>query len=228
MQRRLRSNFSHQFESNIWKIHAFEASNYIIIEIRDQEKLQVEFAVINMEDDVLEKTIALDEPWWASVDRVAGDMIIFFTFDEEDIAEPRHFLGYSIKDAKPLWERDVIPTAAEISQQNNSIVLPFLYHEGSEYFDTVDHFINTYFKRKITRACNYLEWGNHIIISYFYEKEGIISNRLIVTDQEANVLLDENLGDFKEGITDNTFFIFNNKLIFVKGVTDFFIYDLKP
>jgi len=221
-------NFSHSFSNNIWKIHAFEGVSYLVLEIRNQDGLQVSFAVIDLkESKIFLDNIVLEESWWISVADLTDKQVVFYTFDADKNPEVKEYLGYDINDKEVLWKSKNLPESTS-HDKNNSLEIPFYYQPGTDYFKTVEAFIQGYFKESVVKAVNYLERDNEVLISYFSEAKGKLVNKLLVMDKEGDVLLTENLGVFDNGISDNTFFIINNTLIFVKGVTDFFMYDLNP
>jgi len=223
-------NFSQHFDHNIWKIHAFAETPYLILEIRDQEKLQVSFTVVDLfNNQLVAEGITLDESWWVSVAHAIENQVIFYTFDADENPKPKSFFLMKVGNPHEIVEQKEFDLPKFINQsttQNIDIQIPFHYSEGTEYFQTVAEFIDEHFLLEIKRGVDYFEKGDRIFISYFVNQENTMANFLLVIDKDKQVLLNEKLGEYNQGFADNTFFIIDNKLIFVKGVFDFFIYDL--
>lgn len=229
-----RKNFSLHFNHNIWQIHAFSQGNHVVLEVRDSSAMQTYFSVIDL---VQEKEVIADlrlpENWWVTVDQIIGDAyILFYSFETDVNIEPKEYYLYSIDEEKIVkhGQREEVLSSHILTQEkeNNSLEIPFLYLAGSEYFDTVASFLKATINKEPVKAMNYLERPNEILIAYFVQRGKELQNELLATDKEGKIILQENLGNFNQGITDNTFFVKDNKLIFVKGVHDFFIYSLNP
>lgn len=222
--------FSYQFKHNIWKIHAFEESPLLVLEIRDQDEMQVYFYVLDDSGKIITKNITLEESWWVSVAQIIDREVIFYTFDADNNPEIKEFIIYDLNNGqvntrdKNFILSDYLKSSGK--SQNNYVDIPFHYPGGSDYFNTVSTFIKDKFNDISVRGIDYSEKGDLIFISYFKESGSYLLNRLVALDKEQELVLDEKLGEFEKGITDNTFFFFNNKLIFVKGVSEFFIYQL--
>lgn len=223
-------NFSQHFDHNIWKIHAFPESPYLILEIRDQEKLQVSFTVMDLKSSALiTQGLTLKESWWVSVAHANEDQVVFYTFDADDNPKPKSYFLMEVEKPQEVVKQEDFDLSLFINQateQNIDIQNPFHYPEGSKYFQTVAQFIGHHFSHEIKRGVDYFEKGDQIFISYFVNQENTLANFLLVMNKDKQVLLNEKLGEYNQGFADNTFFIIDNKLIFVKGVSDFFIYDL--
>lgn len=226
MARKLDLIFSKRFKYNIWKIHAFKESSLLVLEIRNQEVLQVSFFVIE-ELGRISDEIILDESWWISVAQLVDQKIIFYTFDADNNPEVKGYITYDLRTEKIAQEDKGFSLQEDlISNQNNTLEIPFHYPAGSDYFNTVSGFIKSKFDDNCVKGVDYFEKEGLIFMSYFKEEGKHLINRLLVINSSQEIMLNEKLGDFDKGITDNTFFLFNNKLIFVKGVSEIFIYQL--
>ena len=230
MARKPNLKFSFTYNQNIWKIHAFPASAYIVLELRDQEKLKVTFDILTIDGKVLVKGLSFKEDWWISIAQMIGEEMIFYTFDGEGNPETKALIAYDVKSEQILWEKEPFDLANYVNEKvklgNISVNNPFHYGQGSDHFSTVEGFLKGFLNVHIVKAVDYLEYHSNILISYFIEGNGKLVNKLLVLNDNKEVLLHENLGVFSNGISDNTFFIIDNTLIFVKGFREFFMYDL--
>lgn len=107
----------------------------------------------------------------------------------------------------------------------SAIVLPHLYQEGTEYFQTVQHFLVREFNFSPVDSLEYLAHSGLIIIS-FYRKDANLSNELIVTNESGSLLLKEKIGEQLKGIGRETFFVMNGCLFFVKNNKELVSYTL--
>jgi len=103
------------------------------------------------------------------------------------------------------------------TKEEDAAVRPTQYIEGVQHFSTVQQFIVQRLNQTISGGVEYLEWGNWIVVSvYFQETEGL-ANYLIVMTLEGEVVLKEKLGEKLEGLGVDTFFILSGCLFFVKN-----------
>lgn len=223
-------NFSHQFSHNIWKIHAHRESSVLLLEIRNQDELKVSFTAIDISGKILADNIMFEESWWISVAQIIGRDVIFYTFDADGNPEVKDYIAYDLDKGEISWQKQDFSLANYIKpgeiNENNKINIPFHYPEDTAYFNTVQRFIKFKLNDEARKGADYLEHDDLILLSYFKEVDKSMVNRLIVINKDQKIVMDEKLGEFNKGITDNTFFLFNNKLIFVKGISEFFIYQL--
>ncbi len=103
---------------------------------------------------------------------------------------------------------------------------PVHYTAENKYFSTIAQFMQLKLGIQAQKAFDYMEYKGLIIISYYIYSNNQYTNFLLVLDQEANVLLQELLAKDLQGIGLDTFFIVENRLIFVKEKTELVIYEL--
>lgn len=111
-------------------------------------------------------------------------------------------------------------------EENKTLGHSFHYAEGSEYFNTVKKFLASVLNVHIVAGVEYCECKGKVIISYYLNHQDKLVNKLLVISTGKEILLDEDLGTNLSGISDNTFFIYADNLIFVKEKHHFFIYPL--
>ena len=108
----------------------------------------------------------------------------------------------------------------------NAIKLPNLYQKGNEYFSWFERFIADSIKVSAVIECEYLETPNNILISFYTTTGKTLENKLLLADLEGNVIELFTLGQKLTGIGRDTFFILNNRLIFVSNKDTLNVYDL--
>lgn len=124
--------------------------------------------------------------------------------------------------AKPL----VNSPAKNMVIENKIELFPFRYSEGSAHFKTIAAFL---LKKQLpapAQVIDYLEVNDEIVISVYNTVDDALMNRLYVFDLSGDVRFEKEIGKNLNGISDNTFFIYNGNLIFVTSRNDFFEYSL--
>ncbi len=100
----------------------------------------------------------------------------------------------------------------DFDSDEEEIIFPFQYAEGSDYFNMIAQFLKQKLKVAIHHRVDYLEYKNYIIISYWEQKK----NCLVILDEKGELLfydlLQENAGNQSE----ETFFLINNYSISIK------------
>ena len=109
--------------------------------------------------------------------------------------------------------------------QNFPLLRPFQYEEGSAYFQTVRHFLETRLGIQPVATIEYLESGPLIVTSFFV-REPELANYLYVFSTDGEIVLKEKLGEELKGVGLDTFFIFSDDLIFVKNKHELIVYKI--
>lgn len=122
---------------------------------------------------------------------------------------------------------NITPTQVTPTSENKKLKHSFHYPEGSDYFKTVSQFLASLLTVTIVGGVDYFQYDNHtVVISYYQKLQKGLLNRLIIVDKNKEIIFQETLGEGLSGISDDTFFIYNDNLIFVKEKHHFFIYSL--
>ena len=126
----------------------------------------------------------------------------------------------SITTGQPLPQQLVLPLV-----RNFSVVMPLQYNEDSGHFRTMKFFLESRAGITPVSMVEYLEYHKFVIMSTYAEAEGL-ANFLIVTDLEGNIVLKETLGSKLQGVGLDTFFIFDDKLFFVRNTSELVSYSI--
>jgi len=109
--------------------------------------------------------------------------------------------------------------------QNFPLIRPFQYEEGTAYFDTVKHFLQSRLGIVPMTTIDYLEYEGLIIVSVFVN-ESDLANYLYVFGSGGEMLFHEKLGENLKGVGLDTFFIYSDHLIFVKNKNELITYKI--
>lgn len=111
--------------------------------------------------------------------------------------------------------------------ENKNLHYPFHYIETQPHFETVKQFIIHYTNTKPVQGCEYLEYKNLILISYYIQESSALANYLLVIDGEGQLYLQEVLDTNLSQIGLGTFFIANDKLVLIKEKNQLISYALQ-
>lgn len=253
----MQKNFSHAFEGKIWNIESEINGAYLVIEVRNENTFETSFFVYDPRRSALSPNfLTLDESWWVGITHVAGDIIVFHTFQDAENPQEKNYEAVNIKSGKVAWKMSEVsfteygstylrgfrqnePVVIDVLNgepmdeldliptiENNGLMYPFHYVPRSSYHNTVQAFLDS------TGMNSDKAYGIdyletlELVLISFYYKNQGLENRLIVLNQSKEIVLDEILGTQLNGITDRSFFVSRGNLIFVKGNSNFLSYQL--
>ncbi|MEM1135991.1 MAG: DUF4905 domain-containing protein [Bacteroidota bacterium] len=114
---------------------------------------------------------------------------------------------------------ETIDTQTQIQLEastDKSLLHPMKYAEDNAYFDTVKRFIKKTLSLSIVISCDYIEWGNFIIISFYQANtKNTFNNYIAIFNHSGEVILQDVLGEDLKGIASESFFIVRNYLIYI-------------
>ena len=165
----------------------------------------------------------MDVQWWL-------DNFQLLQMDGQTVTGKQHDEGesmlkqYSISTGDELSADSLNESTPDEAANNASY--PIHYTNESPHFETVQAFIATHFNVQAAGACDYLEAYNKIIISWFYSEGSSYTNVLSVLDADGQIVIEEKLGTGLDALAADTFFVLENKLIFVANKTQLLVYEL--
>ena len=127
----------------------------------------------------------------------------------------------SLKDGHAVASDEVTPFTNDAIFQ-----YPHQYLEETEYFDTVARLVKTKLVVDPVQSIEYWQSDAHIVLSYHTREKQGISNEIVVLDVKGNVLLQETLDQNLKGMSKDTFFLSDNRLIFVQEKKKLLSYSL--
>ena len=150
--------------------------------------------------------------------------------DGQTVTGKQHDNGESILKRYSISNGEELPADSLIESTPDEVVdiasYPIHYTGESPHFETVRAFIAAHFNVQAAGACDYLEVYNKIIISWFYSEGSSYANVLSVLDADGQIAIEEKLGTGLDALAADTFFVLENKLIFVANKTQLLVYEL--
>lgn len=178
--------------------------NKCVLEIRDQVEQRVSIYLLDLED-LSYKTIPINLSWWMRIVGVNGEQLFYIEYlDQKD---PNQQTCYAQN-----FDGSNLCQVKDLPHFKNIIIEPMIYDNESANHHTVSEFLAL----DLILPCEYLEWEEKIIISYYLRSgNGFDRYLLLIRDGEkqCKVLQDQGMKGFSPG----AFFVFRDKLIFVKN-----------
>jgi hypothetical protein len=146
---------------------------------------------------------------------VKGKVIGFTRKEEERYYSTIELKSGEIAAAGSLTAQLLEQNAQQEAQQMTAGRFPLHYPEDNEYFATFRTFLEKQLGVQVVKACDYLEYGGLILISYYLYKDKSLTNYMVVFDQQGRALLHEKLDSQLPAVGMDTFFVINDQLIFI-------------
>lgn len=202
--------FQDQYEALIWKIIEAEREPVIGIELRSEEDMQVQYALVDLNsfDQLIYEHEDID--WWSGMYAIDQDKCYFKKFTDE--SDPSIFELWSIDRASGVTHSE--PSYEEDHEATS--VFPTIYQEGTDSFQSVQTFLDSKGK-SIVRSVEYLETQDHVCMTYYLQRNKSFNRYVYVMDLEGNVLLDIQIDENMKGVVFQSFFTFRNLLIFAEN-----------
>lgn len=113
-----------------------------------------------------------------------------------------------------------------VELRNTAIVHPSVFTEEDQNFGTVSQFTQKRLSVVAAHTIEYLEHGDYMFVSFYIFENGLYTNRLLVVTLAGDILLDEVLAKDQQGVGVRTYFVWGNKLIFIKSKNELIVYEL--
>ncbi len=197
-------------DGQVWSIAVDEEEKVLFIDTRQEQDEVIELNRLSLEDFQFESRI-IDLPWWIKLQSaMSGDLYFTEYQDQNDPSQKRHF--------KYNWNTNFKEDDVSLNLIEN-LVHPHVYEHGTEYHKMVSQFLSI----DLPLSCEYLEWENKIIISYYIRSDKeFIRYLLLLEDGEKvwKISQDTHMKGFSPG----SFFVFNDQIIFIKDRNEVCIY----
>lgn len=118
------------------------------------------------------------------------------------------------------WETE------EGSGDTNKVHYPFHFQEEDEDFATIKSFIEQAVNVSPTSGADYLEYHDLVLLSYNIKEEQGLANYLLVSNTDGEVIFHQKINTSTSGTGRDTFFIFEQKLVYIKDYNTISVYEL--
>jgi hypothetical protein len=192
-------------------------NSQIILDVRDTEKQIVSYFQLSLDSLKLDKLPVTDTSWWSKL--MDADEEWLYVKKYTDRNDPNSQINSRI----PLksGNGDKSEEIMDLPSNNRQLTYPSLYENGTEYHKMVSDFLGL----ALPLSCEYLEWNDKIIISYYLRSDDAFDRFLLLLDngkKEWKLHQDQKM----KGFSPEAFFIHDNELIFIKDLNEVCIYTL--
>lgn len=250
----LNSKFSHRFDAPIWETKS--AGQFILVNTRDNEKLESKFALIDLENYELKwEGLQFEDEWWVSAYHMTNEMVVFQKFEDSQNIDDRSVFGFDLTSQESVWAMENVKLTGarayhlfvngEDDQQlifniqtkdwdekpsefveESEAAYPIHYEAANGHFDTLARFLKLKAEIDVQGSCDYLESHGLIFIAANHVVDQKKSLTLCVFDETGELLLKNELEKNIKGLVSGAFFIVKDALIFVTGKNELKIYSI--
>ncbi len=248
--------FTFQFEKPIWNTQIDPKGNFLTFEVRNETTHQTEVSCLNLKsmEWVFTGFVFEKEEWWYGVAAISANVIILYTFDNDDNPDEKSYFGLHPGDQNILWElsnwnfveanenlftgynregqletRKIDSgelTEDELTPQPKPIHQPKFYGEENEHFTEFKTYIQNELNVPPVLGCDYLEFAENIIFSYYVRFPNGYDCNLVLIGPDGTIQFHERLETQLKGMIGTSFFIIEKKLLFIKNKIEICVYDL--
>lgn len=199
-----------QVDGHIWSLAVDGANRHVFLDVRRDGNDSIQLIRLRMDDLKLEAK-EVENPWWSKLIGVQDGKVQFVEYpDQNDPTRQKYFTLD--------WE-SLAKTYVEGVETGESLTHPFTYEHSSEYHQTVAEFLSL----ELPLSCEYLEWGDKIIISYYLRSgNGFDRYLLLLKDGAKQWKVTQDAG--MKGFSPGAFFVFEDQLIFIKDRNEVCMY----
>ncbi len=217
--------FHNIFSSPIWKTEISPDGGKMAFEIRDQQAHQAHFWVLDTHNFtwMLERYLLPEEEWWCGLSHIDCHALYVHVFDNQDNPDEKtlYQLAFQSNELKT-----VEPEILSGSLIHEGIQFPVFYGHDVDHFAEFREFIQRELNVDPQLGCDYMEYGNNIIISYYIRSTKGFECWMAVIDHHGSVILQETLEKSLTGVIGKPYFIVGDNLFFIKNKREICVYDL--
>lgn len=198
-------------EGSVWSSALDEEHECLYLEARKERDQAIIISRLNLKNLNLKSYIA-DIDWWSKLVGVKSSQLYFVKYlDQSDPTQQSYFCFE--------FEGEVKSDVDQLPEFSVEAKYPEVYEHGSDYFSTVSKFLLL----ELPVSCEYLEWQDKIIISYYLRSANGFDRYLLLLEngeKKWKLKQDEEMKGFSSG----AFFVFENQLIFIKDRNEVCVY----
>lgn len=201
------------FDGVIWGLVPSASKQSVVLDIREEESQTTRLhalALHSLKTEQLKGQIS----WWERIVYAIEDQVI--TVKYLDPKDPTQ----SVVEQVDCHSGERVRLAALPAIEPN-VEQPQLYDYGTEYHQTIATFLSL----DLPLSCEYLEWQDKIIISYYLRSENGFTRYLLLLAAGEKVWKLQQDGEMK-GFAPGAFFVCDGQLIFVRERNEVCIYTL--
>ena len=200
-----------KLHGQVWKGVVDEAKGIMFLDVREEKEQSIELVRLDLLS-MKSQSRKTDYSWWIQIIGVQNDEIYFVEYKDQNDPAKQHFFSFN-------WTSGYKGHLEQVPHFKESLIHPNIYEQGSDYHKTVAEFLAL----ELPLSCEYLEWNDKIIISYYLRAGNEFDRHLLLLKKGAKewkIRQDNRMKGFSLG----AFFVFNNQLIFIKDRNEVCVY----
>jgi hypothetical protein len=100
-------NFSRIFSGTVWNTLSVPDTDLLIIEVRNEDKREASFSVLNVKQNKFELEYKVfEENWWIGLTAASPDVLLLHLYQSMDNPDEKGLLAWHIQDQRLLWKLD--------------------------------------------------------------------------------------------------------------------------
>lgn len=216
--------FHFQFSAPIWKTEFDPNSQILGVEIRNSKEHWVQFNSLDISNFSwkLQGFSFEQERWWSGITSVTADGIIIHVYENEDNPDLKSFF-------KIGFNGEIEGNVQDIENEtngNDSVNVPIFYDVENEHFKEFQEFVVSELNVHPQLGCDYLEYNDYIILSYYVRSSNGFDCFLLVVDPGGEIRSVDLLEKQLTGQIGKPYFIVGDNLFFIKNKSEICVYDL--
>ena len=229
--------FSFSLEGQVWKTSMDEHSGVLALEIRNQDQMSLHFILLDINRGSVSETIHISETdWWCSLRQFKDGYLFIEKYQDTNSPTKKDLLVFEMSSQQVVKRFDLfqlisfnegmltiqsVESPDEIKElqlnipnnrEEGGLLLRPTYYDGeSSGFGLVKELLSD---QSPELGCEYLEWKNFIIISYYIRSgKEFVRNLLLVKDENEwmDITIDKEIKGFAPG----AFFLYNDLLVYI-------------
>lgn len=186
----------------------------LILDVRNTEKQTINYFQLDIDTHKLEKLSVANSEWWTKLISIDSSALYLTKYVDRNDPNAQVYL-------KAFLAGGELSEVQEIPDSSIDVSYPLVYELGTEHHKTVSDFLGL----ELPLSCEYFEWEQKIIISYYLRSGSEFDRFLLVLDngkKEWKLHQDRKMKGFSPG----AFFVHHDQLIFFKDLNEVCIYTL--
>lgn len=205
--------FHKAFKGVIWSSILSNTGASLILDVRDSESKSIKYCLLNLETFEYSLLKTPEVSWWSMLE--AFDASLYIS-EYQDTNDPNNKKFYRLEKSEQIEIEET-----EIPLNEKAPIQPTIFEPESSYFNTVSDFLSL----ELACSSEYLEFNNKIIMSYYLRSDKTLDRHLLVL-ADGKKIIKEVQDNEMAGFASGAFFVHDNKLFFVKGRNEIFIYAI--
>ncbi len=190
------------------------SSESLFLDVRDEHSKKFEIVKLRLKDLKDEARQGIDS-WWSQLVSAEDGKLVFTKYLNQHDPTQVQFIQLDWKSGEKI-EMD-----PPVDFPQNSLTYPHIYDHGTAYYQTVMDFLAV----ESPLACEYLEWEDKIIISYYLRSDNGFERYLLLL-KDGQKVWKVKQDQLMKGFSSGAFFVFQNQLIFIKDLNEVCIYTM--